>query len=708
MKEPNLASRLPELETIAGASYSGFVDLIDVRGGVRGWAVNLNDPLDPVRILLFAGDAFVAEVFTSAEREDISAMLGRRAVAAFTFGGEVMMALTTQLDDADAEISVRVAETGQLLPGPQAPVRVGDILAQLRAETQAPARNNTADFELLLDELRAGAAALAELQLRPIPENLQGYVETMAVDSRGQVWFMGWVKRGHMQEFAAVVVERRKYPASVAVMSYGRDDLPQDSCGIVGLISSTWRPNSATSDVYIFFGANGRFYLRANQPLRLVTSSELVSEYEGVSDRCLGDGRAIPLQRMLTALENWLPTRTAKQWFATETSIDRVLLVPGLGCLVEGWVMSPMKRVEGLRLRVGAAVMASTPDSLYWKPRPDLLGAFPGSERMVERAGFVGLFAGDAEPEDFADPVFKVIFQGGSSANWGVQPAVFRRLGHSASIEDALRFFPALQEEAFFPCFAEAAIRAERVAMNPPVPLSITRGRRALVFALPDDSCDLFLLFEELAQQCRTTRGIEAITFVAASSSNRSDAMWLFREFQGSYGARCGMACSLLMIDDPSQCFALLPEILAATGASRFVFVAAGVFLTAAGWARAREALTQAGNDLVFLALCPEPFQPPDGEPGVTARCFAWSAGHFARWALAAPLFLGGFHRDNGLHLANVPHAVHPDAARSTRTRLSTRVQDAVNEAVYVGASKAGTLSQRLHAPRAHGRPDAR
>ncbi len=688
-----------ELKAQDGVSHSGFVDLVDCRLGVRGWAVCHADPLDPVRLQLFVGDQPVAETYADGERADISAKLGRPARAGFSFDAEVMLSLPGFMEDPDDAVTVRVAGAGTVLPTADRPPSIGDIIAQLRLDATPEPRSTIADFEFLLDELRAGAEPLAEGALRPLPENLQGYIETVAVDTSGQVWFMGWMQRGHVQEFSAVVVERRKFPAAVAVMSYQRDDLPAENCGIVGLIASAWRPSSATADLHVFFGMGGRFHLRAHAPLRILTSSELVAEYEGVQDRCFGDGRAIALQRMLTALENWLPTRTPAQWFATECSIDRILLVPGLGCLVEGWVMSPMKRIEGLRLRVGASVMSADPESLYWKARPDLLAGFPGSERMVERAGFVGLFAGDAEPEDFADPVLKVIFQGGSSANWSVAAAAFRRLGHSARVEDALLFFPALQEEVFFPRFAEAAIRAERGAMNAPVVLSAARSRRVMVFVLPEDRCDLFLLFEDIAHQCRTVGGIESVCFVAASKSNRSDALWLFREFQANQAATHNIDASLLVIDDVSQAFALLPDILREIGANRFVFVSAGVFLREAGWARARLALTPGSTDLVFFGLDNDEFGQHDSSSGVTARCFAWSTGHLARWALSAPAFMGGFYRENGLFASRSPHVVHHNAASCTRTLLSTRVQDAVNTTVYALKGRHGAGGPPRPAP---------
>ena len=703
-----------ELDRSGKATHSGFVDVIDVRGGVRGWAVNLAAPTQPVRLQLCIGGRTVAETLAAGERPDISAGLGVKAAVAFHFDAAAMQALADGIDEPGDVLSVRLAATGQYLSYSDKPVTGAHILAQ--GET-APAptprtmpRSSAAELDLLLDDLQAQAAPLAGHALRPLPEALQGYIETIALTSSGQVWFMGWMQRGHLQEFSAVVVERNKHPAAVAVMSYLRDDLPADACGVVGVIATSWRPNSTSSDVHLFFGTGGRFFMKSHDPLRMLPSGELATEYEGIRERCLGDGHAAALQRMLTSLESWQPSRTGTQWFGTETSVDRVLVVPGLGCLVEGWVMSPMKRIETLRLRAGATIMSAHPDSLYWKPRRDLLAAFPGSERLAERAGFVGLFTGGAEPDDFADPVLKVVFEGGSSANCPVPTRAFRRLGHSATVEDALLFFPALQEETFFPRFAEAAINAERGANALPVPISVVRSRRAMVFVLPEDRCDLFLLFEEVAQQVRQDMaqqvrqdmaqqvrqdgdrpardgGIEALAFVAAARSNRSDAMWLFREFQAAYGHPRSIACSLLVIDDAAQAFNQLPDILREIGANRFLFAGSGVFLTATGWAQARQALTSGATDLVFFGLEAEEFERRASGDEVSARCFVWSAGQFARWALSAPAFMGGFYRDNALARPDGVRTVHGSAARSTRTRMPTRTEEAVNVAVYATAT---------------------
>jgi hypothetical protein len=665
-------------------THRGFVDVIDCLQGVRGWALDLAAPDQPVLLELHVGDVVLAEITPDAVRRDISDALGTDVPTGFTFDPAYLALVAELAESMDDHVGVRVAGTSLSLGMGDTPPRAEDIidrLGQLSAPTRAPAttRNGAADFELLLDDLRAEAVPLIDQDLRAYPETLQGYIETLALDTSGQVWIVGWMKRGHFTEFSAVIHERRPVAAAVAVMTYARDDLPPDACGIIGVLSSTWRPTSATSAFTIFFGGGGRYHLRAHIPLRLITPPDLVAEYEGVRERCLGEGRAIALQRMLMSLESWMPTRAAAQTYATETSVDRILLVPGLGCLAEGWVLSPLLRVEGLRLRIGGAVMTAHPEATYWKPRPDLLPGFPGSERLVQRAGFVTLFTGDADPDDFTDPVLKLVFEGGTSANFPVSAKVFRRLGHSATIEDALMFFPALQEESFFPRFAEAAIRAQRGTMNPPVAMQIAHTPRAVVIVLPDDRCDLFLLFEELTQQCRTGGGLEGVALVASSLSNRSDAMWMFQEFQRNVP----VAASLLVIDESANGLALLPEILRAIGATRFVFIGAGLFLSETGWRQAREVLQVGSQELIFFGLSPDDFEQLDSDGGLTARCFAWTTSHFLRWSAGSASFLGGYYRDNGLLHARAPHAVHADAARNSRWLLPTRIQEAVNSTVY-------------------------
>ena len=664
-------------------SHRGFIDVIDCLEGVRGWALNLAALDEPPVLELRVGDELVATVTPDMPRMDIADALGTDVQAGFLFDPACLALVGDIAKSGDDVISVRIAGTALALGIGEEPPRAQEVITRLRQLTAlSRPRSKTADLEMLLDDLRIEAVDLAGQPLRPLPENHQGFIETLAIDASGQVWMIGWMKRGHLTEFAAVISERQKIPASVAVMTFRREDLAADACGVIGLLSSSWRPTSPNSEFHLFFGNGGRFHLLAHVPVRLITATELATEYEGIRESVLGEGRAIALQRLLTALDTWMPARAAGQAFGTETSVDRILLVPGLGCLVEGWLISPLKRIEGLRLRVGGAIMTALPQTIYWKPRLDLLEAFPGSELLVRRAGFVALFTGDSDPDDFHDPMVKIVFDGGQSANWPVSTKIFRRLGHSATVEDALLFYPALEEEGFFADFARAAIDASLSGMNPPVPVRVSKCKSVLVLVLPEDRCDLYLLFAELAHYLRAGLGCESVALVASSTANRADATWMFQEAQRD----AGIPLSLVVIDEASQALAQLPEILTEIGAARFVFVGPGVFLTKFGWEQVRQIMARDATDLTFLALEADDFDRQEGGHGVTARCFAWDTVHFMRWSMQAPSFLGGFHRENGLLRTAGPHVIHQGAARNSRWTIPTRIQDAVNAAVYDAA----------------------
>ena len=72
---------------------------------------------------------------------------------------------------------------------------------------------------------------------------------------------------------------------------------------------------------------------------------------------------------------------------------------PGFGCFVEGWILSPVKRVAQLLLRMGSIVLPCDPASLYFRPRGDLDQVYPDRTTLTRRAGFVATFLGGVPTE---------------------------------------------------------------------------------------------------------------------------------------------------------------------------------------------------------------------------------------------------------------------------------------------------------------------
>jgi hypothetical protein len=375
--------------------------------------------------------------------------------------------------------------------------------------------------------------------------------------------------------------------------------------------------------------------------------------------------------------DDWRPGQT----HGIETSVDRILVVPGLGCMVEGWVLSPRKPVAGFALRIGGRVLMARADAMFRKPRADLLAAFPDAGPMLPSAGFVALFAGDMEPPDHGAPMLRVMLEGGATADFFLPGSLPRLLGHTAAAADALQFFPALAAETFFADFATAVVAAQRAALVAPVPLRLVQTPRSLIVVLPEERSDLFLAFETIAAACREDL-VDGLTMVAVTDANRADAPWLLDDLLASHP----VPASLLTVRHAGDAFLLLPEILRMVGAKRFCYVAAGLFPGLAALRVAAGYLRGAAKAPMFLGPQPDPFAQPDRQAFPSSRCFAWNAAAFLRWSASATDFLGGHYRDNLLARGVGGALLHPDIVAASRSLTPPPIEQAVNAALYAAA----------------------
>jgi len=538
----------------------------------------------------------------------------------------------------------------------------------------------------LLERLLGEAEERLQAPLRPLSENHQGYLETVAIDPAGNIWISGWIKKGQPLEFAAVLVDRQKFPAAVVLTSYDRPDLPDDAHALFGVILTSWRPASTNADIFVFFGEDMRFYLRSVKPLRVVDPKAAMELFEGVRIFCDGTHTSA-LQRMLTSAENWLPDTARVAGFPVQASVDDVLVVPGFGCFAQGWIISPVKRIHRLALKLGSVLLHAPPEAIRQVSRDDLRPAFPHWEHLAPQAGFVAMLRGDLPADEVVDPLLKVVFTDGSSVNFTIETKALRRIGHSAPIDSILDLYPSLPFEPAFADFAAALSREAVATLRGCNPVRVAPASRAAVFVLPSDRSDLYLLFEEVLNASRQHDDPPGFVFIGRRDRNFAEAAALFHDLEAA-GVR---GCSLFLADDPDYAFYELPGVLNAVAAERFLFAAAGVFLTPDGWSAALRALQRPGGLLHILADCQNGVAV--GRPDSAAQCFVWSASAFAAWLRQAPIFVGGFHGDNLLLRSGARLVVHGNARRSigqddTADRLVARVNAQI-AAAHGGAGHA-------------------
>lgn len=333
--------------------WRGAVERFEPFQGVEGWALALDAPDEGVELELTVGEEAFALAVTFEPRPDLAPLLGFEGAFGFRFGPETFARLARLAPRRRAlPVGVRVSGTDLFLRAPQnrAP-SVAELVETWQSAVlgalKPPERQLGRGERLLarLAELRVGAEALAARPLRPHSDHDVGQIDGVYPGTDGQVWLVGWMKRGVETEAPAVVVDRRKFPAGLALLRYERPDLPTSAVGIIGLMDTNWPPAPAMKDGFVFLGRQGTHHLRIGAHTRILRGDAFLAAFAQVQSVAPG-GPAEAFAAILHSGANWLPGNAAATGLAAESGVDRLLMLPGFGCFAEGWAVSPAKRVE--------------------------------------------------------------------------------------------------------------------------------------------------------------------------------------------------------------------------------------------------------------------------------------------------------------------------------------------------------------------------
>ncbi|TDH60005.1 hypothetical protein E2C06_24330 [Dankookia rubra] len=489
------------------------------------------------------------------------------------------------------------------------------------ADTASPEDRPAANAALLrtLSDLQDQAKELLGEPLRPQSDNFAGYIEAVTVDSAGHIWVAGWIRRSLGCQFSVVIADRQKYAGAMSVICYDRADLAPGDQAMFGIICTDWRPSSDTDEVFLFLGPELKPFLRAVRPLPKL-GGELLTERFAEARLNHTQGQADALQALLLDAQNWLPKTAQIAGFTVEAAVEELLVLPGFGSLVQGWVVSPAKPVAQFSLRLGQRVLRGVPGSLSLRPRPDLATAYPRTPRLLERAGFTVVTRGVLYSEDITHPVLKVHFEDGTSVNVSIDANAVRRIGHAVPVDDVLRLYPGIAAEEFFEDFANA-LRADTIKRLRSVVMvkSPEQNQRYVIVAVPSHSSDAYLLADGVARHVSSEGEACSVMLMADQSCDRGQLPVLADAIEAQTGRRCGV-CLVEQADKPLWA---LPAVLAATGAERFLFMAKDVFLDQLSWRAVLTGLKAEGDALLSLRY----------RDGGTPAAFVWTKKAFDAWS---------------------------------------------------------------------------
>ncbi|KAB0679031.1 hypothetical protein [Aureimonas leprariae] len=666
----------------------GAVDGFDPLTGIEGWALAAGAPADTVRIELTVGADAFAFAQTGLPRPD----LGPGSLAGFRFAPEVFARLAKLAPHRGTlAVGVRVADADRTLPADCAlPATVAECVAAWRSAVLGAKRFDEASpakgDRLLarLSAFRLEAQSLAGKPLRPFSDNEVGRIDALHLASEGQLWFVGSMKRGMEPEFPAVVADRRKIPAGVAILHYERQDLPLSEVGVIGVMDTSWTPPPAADDGFVYVGRNGQFHLRYGAHTKLLRTEAFLAAY-GQVQAVAGGRNADAIAAVLGSAANWLPGAAAAAGILAEGSVDRLLAVPGFGCIAEGWAVSPARRVETFHLKIGDCVMVADDAATEFRARPDLQSAFGGGASVTQRAGFVAVLRGALPASTGGAPLLRIVHADGSMAVSRVEPKALRLLDFVADGEELLRLYPSLRHEPFYPALLDAVRRmldaraAEPLAFGAPM-----AARRLIVIRLPAERSNLRLVFDRLARHLPDLDASIGVALVADQGAGRSEALLQFHELK----ARVATPLSLFALPHEFDAVDELPFILTRLGAERFVHVGRGVVLTAEGWREAATSLFRRGHFVDRFEIVDENGLPDRVDGALSAACFGWSVPALLGWSLDAPRFLRGVFGGNALPETPGFDRVLPACAARIERAKPSRLADMIDADLALAGSR--------------------
>lgn len=654
----------------------GFIEKFDLYTGIEGWAVDPESPEESVTLELVVGEVVIAESRSQFRRDDVAAELGFRCTAGFRFDGEDIQNLTRVPTPLHRHyVAVRVQGTEALLSSLVELPTVVSIIQDLKRRDLSTAAEAALQSELRLQDVKASSQSMLARSFRAFDENRQGFIEQAAVDQSGNIWAIGWMQRGHPFEFPAVIVDGQKFAAGVVTVSFNREDLPDTAVGIIAVIATDWRP-SAHSEATLYFGTSPMFHLSALKPLPVVRMENIVGMFEQIKPRCTG----LPVRyisRLLTSRNSWAISDLSKLGFPLDLYVDAMLVLPNFGCFAQGWILSPVKDVAKLRIKMGTVVLVGDEESLITKARPDLLSVSPGNVYGCERAGFVATFRGEVTSDELHDALLQVEFRDGTAATIALNPKLIRVVNTSADVESVRAFYPAIQYESYFSEFAKALRALEKTACGRVTSFQTSASDTVLVLTLPSERPDILLNLELLTERLDSLPDNLGLAIIAPRNQCRDQITQRVAKMSSLRPGRI----SLYFVDDTAYAFYALEKILAGLGASRFAFVGAGVHLGPAGWNLLTDRLDQSGDRLEFFHVSGSMDPAAIDYDNPSAVSFLWNYFDFSEYLFKTPGYVGGIHRDNGLtaYVGYIP-TIHSLPAIRYRPHLSSPFVDAIND----------------------------
>lgn len=335
------------------------------------------------------------------------------------------------------------------------------------------------------------------------------------------------------------------------------------------------------------------------------------------------------------------PVRAARLRIGLRFGIDDLLVVPGFGAFMRGWMICRQRRTELVSLKLGTQILEVEPGSCAHHARPDLtsLSKRPMNPAIIATAGFTVIFRGAAPKAWYGRALSRIEASTGESFLLPIDTDVIRVCDESGDLQAIADCYPELSQKNFFYEFARSFGKAVRARAAHIRPISIQQVPRALILCLPMQADDMILTFDKVATFSADLPEDVGIAVLYTPFHVQGRVLALMNDLR----LRCGRPISLVRYNDPVYALWSLRSTLDSLSCKSFWFVGPNAIATKSGWRFAAQMFTKQSSGIDIFA------GERSTEYSASSLSFMWSRPSIDAWEQAAPFFLSGFYRDNGL-----------------------------------------------------------
>ncbi|WP_238367980.1 hypothetical protein [Mesobacterium pallidum] len=609
---------------------AGQVERADAAAGIIGWAVDLGQPERVLTLRLLAGGHEIATTPTAYVRDDIDRDEGIGATdIGFRFDPVLLEALAALPESQqDAALAVEVAGTGFVLPSASPLPTAGALLAQLRGAAaragSGPAGGDDGMFEALLAEGQTRAAAAD-----PGGKRRQvGHIEMLRRLDKGHLFIAGWLSEVPPRRQAGVLAQgpEARHGAAVALATFPRDDLPDGAKAFVGLLRTDWRAaRGHTAFTVTLRPGDEPLYLAASDEVGQPSRDDLRAWVDSLASRAEDPAELALVRARIGRPSGWTPTPAED---GARLQIDNMLMVPGSGVFMRGWILNGSRRITDVQVRAGDAIARADMRSFYRYPRKDLTSAFAWAGDEVKGAGFTCFLRGPLDA-DLRDAQFlRIRYDDGTEQVQTLDTHGLRVLAAAQGAERLADFYPQLHVEPFF-AEDQAQMRrmlARSLRVRPLDGALPQTPAPALVLQLGNMPQDIDIVMHGLAGQAAAWPSGARIVALCDPETPRTRFLVWQQELRarGLGPVLPVMGCAGHGLPQLAQVAALLPS-------SRLAFLKPGTVPRPEGWARicAWLAGTNPTAPQVLTTNAPRPGGLAEREIGA----LLWHAQPLAKWA---------------------------------------------------------------------------